>query len=129
MPIEIQMLVCAVALLVVIILIQATAGVFQMGPMKALGNRDDVPPLTGWAARTQRCEDNQVVSLVLFAPLVLATVLLKQADQWSALGSTVYLYARVAYAACYLIGIPFLRTLSWVAGMAGIALVGYSLYV
>ena len=129
MPIEIQDLVCSVALLIIIILIQASAGVLQKGALKMLGNRDDVTPLTGWAARAQRCEDNQVVSLVLFAPLALATVLLKQADNWSALGSTIYLYGRVGFAACYLIGIPYLRTACWLAGMAGIVLVGYSLYV
>ena len=129
MPIEIQDLVCTLALLFVIIAVQASAAVLQWGPMKALGNRDDLPPLKGWAARALRCVDNQVVSLVLFAPLALATVLLKQADHWSALGSSVYLYARIAFAACYLIGIPFLRTLCWIASVVGIVLVGYSLYV
>ena len=128
MPVEIQYLVCTVALLVVIILIDAVAGVLRMGPITALGNRDNVAPAEGWAARVKRCEANQVVSLVLFTPLVLATVLLKQTDNWSSLGSTIYLYARVGFAACYLIGIPYLRTLCWLGGMVGIALVGYSLY-
>jgi uncharacterized MAPEG superfamily protein len=129
MPVEIQDLVCTVALLFVIIAIQAFVAVLQWGPMKALGNRDDVPPLTGWAARVQRCEDNQVVSLVLFAPLVLATVLLKQADHFSALGAMIYLYARLAYTASYLIGIPVLRTICWAASIVGIVYVAYSLYV
>ena len=129
MPVEIQMLVCAVGLLVVIILIQASGSTLQVGLMKALGNRDNVPAATGWVGRAVRCADNQVVSLVLFAPLVLATVLVRQTDHWSALGSSVYLYARLAYTVCYLIGIPYLRTLCWLGGMAGIALVGYSLYV
>ena len=128
MPVEIQDLVCTVALLLVIIAIQAFVGVLQWGVPKALGNRDDVPPPKGWAARAQRCEDNQVVSLVLFTPLVLATVVLKQADHWSALGAMIYLYGRVAYTACYLIGIPILRTICWAASIAGIVLVGYSLY-
>ena len=129
MPVEIQDLVCTVALLFVIIAIQALAAVLQWGPMKVFGNRDNVPALTGWAARAQRCEDNQVVSLVMFAPLVLATVLLKQADHWSALGAMIYLYARVAYTACYLIGIPILRTICWAASIVGIVFVAYSLYV
>ena len=128
MPVEIQDLVCTVALLAVIIVIQALAAMLQWGMPKVLGNRGDVPPLTGWAARAQRCEDNQVVSLAMFAPLALATVLLKQADHFSALGSMIYLYARVAYAACYLIGIPILRTICWAASIVGIVYVGYSLY-
>ena len=129
MPVEIQDLVCTVALLAVIIVIQAFLAVLQWGVPKALGNRDDVSPLKGLAARAQRCEDNQVVSLVMFGPLALATVLLKQADHYSALGSMIYLYARVAYAACYLIGIPILRTVCWAASIVGIVFVAYSLYV
>lgn len=129
MPVEIQMLVCTVALLFVIIVIQTLLAILQWGMPKTLGNRDNVPALTGWAARAQRCEDNQVVSLVMFAPLVLATVLLKQADHFSALGSMIYLYARLAYTACYLIGIPVLRTICWAASIVGIVYVAYSLYV
>ena len=129
MPVEIQMLVCSVALFAILIAIQATAATMQMGARQGLGNRDHVAPITGWAARAQRCEDNQLVSLVLFAPLALSVVLLKHTDHWSALGATLYLYARIGFAACYLIGIPYLRTVCWAAGMAGIALTGYALYV
>ena len=129
MPVEIQDLVCTVALLLIIIVVQTLLAILQWGMPKTLGNRDNVPALTGLGARAQRCEDNQVVSLAMFAPLVLATVVLKQTDHFSALGSMIYLYARVAYTACYLIGIPVLRTVCWAASIVGLVYVAYSLYV
>ena len=128
MPVEIQMLVCSVALYLLMIAVQGTAGVMQMGVTKALGNRDDVPPATGFAARAKRNVSNFIESLTLFAPLALATVVTHEADKQSALGSTIYLYARIAYSLCYLVGIPYLRTLCWAAGIAGTILVGFSLF-
>jgi uncharacterized MAPEG superfamily protein len=129
MSIEIQMLVCSVALIAATIVIQATAGVLQIGLMPALGNRDNVPPLTGFAARAKRCVMNSVEAMVMFVPLVLAAVLTQQTDHWSALGAQIFLYARAAYVVAYLIGIPVLRTLIWTAGLVGTGLVFYSLYV
>jgi uncharacterized MAPEG superfamily protein len=43
------------------------------------------------------------------------------------LGAQLFFYARVAYAVCYLGGIPWLRTLSWVVSIAGVALILWQL--
>lgn len=129
MTIEIQMLVYSVVLFIVTVAIQATAGVLQMGLMQALGNRDDVAPAAGFTARAKRTVMNSVEAMVMFAPLVLAAVAAQQADQWSALGAQVFFYARVGYVASYLIGIPFLRTVLWTAGLAGVLLVLYAMFV
>lgn len=129
MTIEIQMLVYSVGLFILTVAIQASAGVLQMGLMPALGNRDDVAPATGFTARAKRCVMNSVEAMVMFVPLVLAAVVAQQTDQWSALGAQVFFYARVGYVASYMIGIPFLRTVLWTAGLAGVLLVFYSLFV
>ncbi|MFO1186378.1 MAG: MAPEG family protein [Alphaproteobacteria bacterium] len=129
MAIEIQMLVYSVALFIVTVAIQATAGVLQMGLMPALGNRDDIAPATGFTARAKRCVMNSVEAMVMFVPLALAAVAAQQTDQWSALGAQIFFYARVGYVACYLIGIPVLRTILWTAGLAGVALVLYAMFV
>ena len=128
MPIEIQMLVYAVGLFIVTVAIQASAGVLQMGFMPALGNRDDIAPAAGLAARAKRCVMNSVEAMVMFVPLVLAAVIAQQTDQSSALGAKVFFYARVGYVASYMIGIPVLRTLIWTAGLAGVLLVFYALF-
>ena len=60
MPIEIQMLVCSVALFAVTVVIQATSAVAQMGLPWAFGNRDEAPPSSGLAARARRCVTNSI---------------------------------------------------------------------
>lgn len=129
MTIEIQMLVCSVGLFILTVAVQASAGVLQMGLPWAFGNRDDAPATTGFAGRARRCVQNSIEAMVMFVPLVIAAVLAQQTDHWSALGAQVFLYGRAAYVAIYLIGIPYVRTLAWAAGLAGAGLVFYSLYV
>jgi uncharacterized MAPEG superfamily protein len=129
MPLEIQMLVCSVALFFLTIVIQATAGVMQFGLVPMLGNRDDIAAPTGFAARAKRCVGNSIEAMLMFAPLVLAAVATQQADRWSGLGAQIFLYSRVGYVASYLIGIPFVRTAFWTGGAVGTGLVFYALYV
>ena len=129
MPIEIQMLTCSVALLFVLIIIQAASGAMQIGLVKALGNREDAPSLTGFAGRAKRTVMNMLENMMMFAPLVLAGIAIQHTNQWSALGAQVFLYARVGHAATYLIGIPVIRALFYGAGLVGTGLVFYSFYV
>ena len=45
----------------------------------------------------------------------------------TALGATVFFWARVAYAVVYIAGIPWVRTAVWGVSLAGILLVGSQL--
>ena len=81
-----------------------------------------------WAERLQRSSDNLAESLPMFAILVLVAHVSGQADEMSALGSQVFVGSRLTHALLYGIGIPYLRTAVWCVSVAGMAMVGWSLF-
>lgn len=119
MPIELELLVLA-AILALVQMFVAVIGAQQQVSLPVLvGNRESMPPLTGWALRAQRAHFNMLESLVVFAILVLVANAAGRLNETTALGATLFFWARLAYALVYLAGIPWLRTLIW-----GISLVG-----
>jgi len=68
---ELTLLVWSVALAFAQMLIAASAATLQVGLPMLAGNRDSMPPLTGWAGRAERAHLNMLESLVLFAALIL----------------------------------------------------------
>ena len=119
MSVEIIMLVYSVALLLVLVLIQATAGVRAQGAMPMAGPRDDLPPPKPFQARTKRVVDNHREGLTMFAPLVLAAALVHVSNYWTVLGAELFFWSRVVHAGLYLAGIPMVRPLAWLVGIAG----------
>jgi uncharacterized MAPEG superfamily protein len=91
------------------------------------GNRDNLPPLTGMALRAQRAHLNLLESLAIFAIFVLVAQLTGRANATTALGCTLFFWARVVHAIVYLAGIPWVRTAAWLVSFAGILLVGSQL--
>jgi uncharacterized MAPEG superfamily protein len=119
MSVEISMLVYATALLILLVLIQATAGVRAQGVLPMAGPRDDLPAPTKFQARAKRCVDNHREGLVMFAPLALAAALAHVSNPWTVLGAELFFYSRVVHAALYLAGAPLVRPLAWAVGLAG----------
>jgi uncharacterized MAPEG superfamily protein len=123
MTIELTMLVYSVALLFLLILIQALAGVLAQGLLQMAGPRDNLPDPKPFQARTKRIVDNHREGLALFAPLVLVAALAQISNPWTVLGAQLFFYARLVHALLYLGGVPWIRPLAWGAGIAGTALV------
>ena len=71
MSMEIRLLVWSVGLALLQALIAALGTVLTAGLLTGVGNRDDMPVLTGWAGRAHRAHRNMLESLLLFAPLIL----------------------------------------------------------
>jgi len=120
---EMMLLAWSVALAFVQVLVAVTGAFTQVGLMKLVGNREDMPKLTGWVGRAERAHINMVVNLVLFASLELAVVVLGKANATTLLGAQLFFWGRVAYAAIYLAGLPWLRTLSWLGSIIGLLLI------
>jgi uncharacterized MAPEG superfamily protein len=119
MTIELMMLVCSVALLLVLIAVQAFAGVRAQGMPAMAGSRDNLPAPTPFQARTKRVVDNHREGLALFTPLILVAAVAHISTPWTVIGAQLFFYARVAHAALYLGGVPWVRPLAWGAGIAG----------
>ena len=120
---ELVWLLWAVALTVVQMLICVTAATLQVGLPTLAGNREGMPPLTGFAGRALRARHNILESLVLFAALVLIAVVAGKTNAATLMGAQLFFWARLAYALVYLAGIPWLRTLTWLVSVIGLAII------
>ncbi len=71
-----------------------------------------------WAERLMRSHSNAVENLVIFAPLTLAIPLMGIGTATTATTCMVYFFARLAHVFAYVLAIPVIRTLAFVAGFA-----------
>jgi uncharacterized MAPEG superfamily protein len=91
------------------------------GFILALGNRDNIPEPTPFAARADRAAKNMLESLVLFVALLLAASWAHVADSALAQPCAIFVYARIVFAFVYWAGIKYLRTLVWVVSITGLS--------
>jgi uncharacterized MAPEG superfamily protein len=123
MIVELRMLVASAALLFVLVFIQAQAGISAQGFAEMAGNRDGMPPPTGFAGRSRRTVDNHIEGMAVFAPLLIAAVLSHRVNHWTAIGSQFYFYGRLVHAPVYLLGLPWIRSLAYMVCVAGMAFI------
>lgn len=120
---EIMYLSWSVMLAIVHMLVTVVALVSHSGLMASIGNRANLPELPGWGGRAGRANDNMAQNLVLFAAAVLAVVVTGTTNATTLLGAQLFFWGRVAYAVCYIGGITWLRTASWLVSIAGVVLI------
>lgn len=123
MTVELTMLVCAVALWIAQLLVATTGGMMQFPAPVLAGNRETPLDGKGWVGRAQRAYRNMSESLLPFAALVLVAHAAGVSNDMTVLGTKLFVYARMTYAVVYVAGIPWLRTLVWTAGFAGILMI------
>jgi uncharacterized MAPEG superfamily protein len=92
------------------------------GMLAAFGNREHLPPAEGLVGRTDRAAKNMLENLVLFSALALAASVGGVADPRVELGARLFFWARIVYIPIYMIGIPYLRTAAWGAGVVGMGM-------
>ena len=88
------------------------------GLMDAVGYPADPKPLAEWAQKMKAAHANAVENLVVFAALVLIANAAGVSNETTVLACTVYLWSRVVHLLAYTFAIPWVRTLSFVAGFA-----------
>ncbi len=88
------------------------------GLMVAVGYPADPKPLAGWAQKMKAAHANAVENLVVFAALVLIADAAGVSNETTVLACTFYLWSRVVHLLAYTFAIPWVRTLSFVAGFA-----------
>lgn len=101
--------------LVLLILIQVLISARQHGLISLLGNRENLVS-TGMAERAERTVQNSVIALALVAPAVLMIAHNELSSPSTILAIQVFFAARMAYSVCFIFGITYLRTLSWITG-------------
>jgi uncharacterized MAPEG superfamily protein len=123
MTTELTMLTCAVGLTILQLLV-VIAGAMTQAPLSVLvGNRETPVEGKGWVGRAQRAHRNMLESLLPFAAVVLVAHAAGISNEYTVLGTKLFLYGRIAYTIVYVAGIPWLRTVVWVAALAGMLMV------
>jgi len=125
---DLKYLLFSVILAFVQVLIAAGAASQQVGLATLAGNREGVPVLTGIAGRARRAHLNMIENIVLFAALVLIAAVAGKANATTALGATIFFWARLAHAVIYLAGVPWLRTLAWTVSAIGLVMIASQLW-
>ena len=83
------------------------------------GNRDVPLDVAPWVRRAERAHANLVENLAPFAIFVLVAHVAGKANGTTALGATLFFWGRVAHAAVYVAGLPYVRTAAFFVGTAG----------
>ena len=120
---ELVWLAWAVALTFVQMLVAVLGATAQVGLPALAGNREGLPPITGWADRATRAHRNMLESLVLFAALVLIAVVANKTNSTTLLGAQLFFWGRLAYAVVFIAGLPWLRTAVWAVAVVGLVLI------
>lgn len=120
---DLKYLVWSAVLTFLQMVIAAMGATLAVGLPMLAGNREGMPPIEGWAGRAARAHRNMLESLVLFAILVLVAHLTQRANAQTALGAATFFWARLAYAAIYLVGVPWLRTGAWAVSVIGLVII------
>jgi uncharacterized MAPEG superfamily protein len=113
-------------LFVVQLFLQETSR-YRFNLWQIMGNRDVKPEESVIAARLNRAKNNMLEALPLFLGLAILA-LVKGGDTSRAVhGATLFLVSRTIYVPIYAAGIPVLRSLVWLAGMAGLLMMALPL--
>jgi uncharacterized MAPEG superfamily protein len=120
---ELTLLVWSAILAFVQMLVAVAGAQLQVGLPVLAGNREDLPPIVGWAGRARRAQFNMLENLLLFAILVLVAQIAGKTNAMTLLGCQIFFWARVAYAVVYIVGVPWLRTAVWVVSVIGLLLI------
>jgi uncharacterized MAPEG superfamily protein len=120
---ELNLLVWATLLTLLQAVVAVQGAMMQVGLPMLAGNREGMPEIKGWGGRAARAHRNMLENLVLFAVLVIAAVLAGKTNGTTLLGAQIFFWARVAYAAVYVAGLPWIRTGVWAVSVVGLAMI------
>lgn len=128
MATEITVLALGSLLLVVHILLAVLLKTRQLGKEWNMGARDeDTPELNAIPARLERARDNFLETFPIAIVALFGVVLADKANDTTATLAWVWFGARAIYLPLYWTGIPYVRTIVWLASMVGLMGVLYEL--
>lgn len=96
------------------------------GRQIGLGNRDNLKEATPMGGRAERAAKNSIEAAVFFVPLALIANA-AGLDAEVMLGAQIAFWARIAYVPIYIAGIKYLRSLVWLIGVGGYALMVWAM--
>ena len=99
-----------------------------MGLKVHAGSRDELPEPGKMVGRARRSLANFQENLPIFLALGILAMIAENADMALAvLGAKVFVIARIAFIVCYMISIPFTRSIAFTVGFIGMGMMAYAL--
>jgi uncharacterized MAPEG superfamily protein len=97
----------------------------QYGTKWNMSARDEAlaPPASPIVGRLDRAQRNFFETFPLFAAAALIVTVAHLNTRWTAIGALLWLGARIVYLPLYALGVPVLRSVAFIVGLAGILLV------
>jgi uncharacterized MAPEG superfamily protein len=124
MTIELTLLGWTFVLALVQILMVAQYRTRETGLRYNMGPRDTPGPAMGIiTGRLHRAQNNLFETLPLFATAILIAHVAGREGPMTLWGAWMYFLGRVVYLPLYALGIPVLRTLTWVVSMLGLIMI------
>ena len=123
MSIELSMLLYSAILFFIIVMAQALLGIAQNGLTAQAGSRDNLSEPTILRQRLQRLVANLQENLLMFAVIVLVADAMGASNETTALGASLFFYARVAHAVVYGLGWPWVRPVCWAVAICGMIMI------
>lgn len=122
------------AFTLILALVQITAAVVartaELGGKWNVGPRDaEVPPPGRIAGRLMRAQANLFETLPIFAAAVIMAHIAGKDGTLTALGAHLYFFGRLVYLPLYAFGVPYIRSLAWLAAAAGLVMVIAALFL
>lgn len=122
MTVEVVVLVGMALLTSAMILVHVISAMVEGRFLWALTSRDTANLAGKFGGRAERALRNQIEASAIYVPLAAALLFSHANTMESANGAALFFIARLAYAPVYWIGIPYLRTLIFGAGLIGLAM-------
>ncbi|KQQ32706.1 hypothetical protein ASF61_14300 [Duganella sp. Leaf126] len=124
MTTELTLLAWTLVLAIVQVLLTAQLRTAETGIQYNASARDgQAPPPRPVTARLQRAQANLYETLPLFIAAVLIAHVAGREGALTLWGCWLYLVCRVVYVPLYAAGIPYVRSLVWLASMVGLGMV------
>ena len=122
------------ALTLILALVQigaaAMARTAELGVKWNAGPRDvESPPPGKIAGRLMRAQTNLFETLPIFAAAVIMAHIAGKDGALTALGAHLYFFGRLIYLPLYAFGVPYIRSLVWLAAAAGLVMVIVALFL
>ncbi|QIG79151.1 MAPEG family protein [Stakelama tenebrarum] len=123
MTVELAVVVWGCVLAFVHIFAAVSAKTAQYGTKWNVGARDaETPPPSPLTGRLIRAQNNFFETFPIVIALALILAVARTQTETTQLGALLWLTARIVYLPLYALGIPVLRTLAFLASVAGIAM-------
>ena len=123
MTIELTMLAWAIVLGLVHVIATGQFTTLQHGLSYGISPRDEKKEVTGIGGRVQRAFANYMQTFPFFAAAVLVAQFAGRHSWLTVWGSQLYFWARLVFVPLYAAGIPVVRTLAFLLGVAGIVMI------